>query len=332
MNAGTERSAAGRIALEPGDAAPPTSLSVVVPTFGRPLLLERCLRGLADQSRPPEQIVVVCRGDDRPSREMTLSLAQELPIEQVISEEPMLCAQMDLGVAASTGDVVALTNDDAIPRNGWAERLLGLYDAPDVGAVGGRDVLRDEPDAPAPRDARVGTVTLSGRALGNHHRQNVGVRDVDFLKGVNLSLRRALWHVDHDLLGHGTQTNWEIGTCLRIRRLGWRVLYDPELLVDHTPAARVGAPRRSSRDPSTIEFAAHNELYELLRWLPWWRSMIAASRAIVVGSKARPALVTGVWLVAHGMRPRQALAEVRVANAARWRAVSARPWRDRWET
>jgi hypothetical protein len=302
----------------------------VVPTFARPTPLERCLRGLAAQSRRPEQIVVVCRADDRASRELTLSLARELPIEPVICDQPLLCVQMDLGVAAATGDIVALTNDDAVPRSEWAERLLGLYREPLVGAAGGRDVLPDELATPVPRDARVGLTTLSGRPLGNHHREGVGVRDVDFLKGVNLSLRRQLWHVDRDLLGRGTQTNWEIGTCLRIRRLGWRVVYDPELLVDHEPAPRVGAPVRSSRDPQMIEYAAHNELYELLRWLPWWQAVIAALRAVFVGSKARPGPIVGIWLAAHGTKPHQALSEVRVATAARWKALIARPRRDRW--
>jgi hypothetical protein len=327
---GTDRQADQGTAFEPGSAPAPASLSVVVPTFARPVSLERCLRALAAQTRPPEQIVVVCRADDPASHELTLSLSREIPIEAVMCDVPLCSAQLDLGAAAAIGDVVALTDDDAMPRSEWAERLLGLYSAPDVGAAGGRDVLPDALATPVPRDARVGLVTLSGRALGNHDRPNVGVRDVDYLKGVNLSLRRQLWHVDHDLLGRGTQSSWEIGTCLRIRRLGWRVVYDPGLLVDHEPAPRVGVPARSSRDPQMIEYAAHNELYELLRWLPWWQSAIAASRAVLVGSKAEPGPMAGIWMAAHGKKPRQALAEVRVATAGRWRALLARPRRDRW--
>jgi GT2 family glycosyltransferase len=323
--------ASSRLTPHAGDAMP-ASLSVVVPTFRRAQSLEACLRALAAQTRAPEQIVVACSADDQASQQLTRSLAREIPVELVISEHPNVCAQMNRGVTAATGDVVALTDDDAMPRAEWAARLLGLYATPLVGAAGGRDVISGGEAISGPRQEAVGVVTRSGRAIGNHHREGVGVRDVDFLKGVNLSVRRELWHVDRGLLGGGTQMHWEIGTCLRIRRLGWRVVYDPELVVDHRPAARVDAPTRSSRGPSSLEWEAHNELYELMRWLPRWHGAIAASRAFAIGSKHRPGLVAGAWLAMHGSTPREALTEVRFATAGRWRAVKARPRRDRWAT
>jgi cellulose synthase/poly-beta-1,6-N-acetylglucosamine synthase-like glycosyltransferase len=323
--------ASSRLTPQPRDTVP-ASLSVVVPTFRRAQSLEACLRALAAQTRAPEQIVVACSIDDQASQQLTRSLAREIPVELVISEHPNVSAQMNRGVTAATGDIVALTDDDAMPRAEWAARLLGLYNAPRVGAVGGRDVIAGAQAISGPQRDAVGVVTRGGRSVGNHHREAVGVRDVDFLKGVNLSVRRALWHVDEGLLGSGTQMHWELGTCLRIRRLGWRVLYDPELVVDHLPAARVSAPTRSSRDPGSLEWDAHNEIYELVRWLPPGPAAIAAVRAFAIGTKHRPGLVAAAWHVAHGSTPREALTELRFATAGRWRAVKARPRRDRWAT
>jgi hypothetical protein len=208
---------------------------------------------------------------------------------------------------------------------------MSLYRESNVGAVGGRDVIRDPTVDSRPGGKPVGIVTRSGQPLGNHHREGFGVRDVEFLKGVNLSVRRQLWHVDLSLLGTGNQSHWELGTCLRIRRLGWRVLYDAQLLVDHYADVRVGEPQRESRDAYRLERDAHNELYELVRWLPWWQSMAAVSRAIMVGSKDVPGLAVGLWLAGHGTEPKQALAEARAATKGRWLAIRARPRRDRWE-
>lgn len=317
-------------ALVPGVAPVPQSLSVVVPTFRRPLSLERCLRALVAQTRALDQIVVVCRADDQASRDATASLAREMPIQLMTCDQPRLCAQMDLGVAAAIGDVVALTDDDSAPTAQWADRLMSLYREPSVGAVGGRDVIHDPTVDSRPAGKPVGTVTRSGRPLGNHHHEGFGVRDVQFLKGVNLSVRRQLWHVDLNLLGNGNQSHWELGTCLRIRRLGWRVLYDAQLLVDHYTDVRAGEPPRGSRDAYTLERDAHNELYELLRWLPWWQSATAASRAIMVGSKDVPGMAVGIWLAARGTKPQQALAEVRATTRGRWLAIRVRPRRDRW--
>jgi glycosyltransferase involved in cell wall biosynthesis len=324
------KSAAEVVEPVPGTAPIPESLSVVVPTFRRPLSLERCLRALAAQTRAVEQIIVVCRADDHAGHDAAASLAHELPLALLTCDEPRLCAQMDLGVAAAIGDVVALTDDDSAPTPQWAERLMSLYREPDVGAVGGRDVLRIPTVDSRPSGKPIGIVTRGGRPLGNHHRQGVGVRDVQFLKGVNLSVRRQLWHVDLDLLGDGNQSHWELGTCLRIGRLGWRVLYDPELLVDHYPEVRAGEPQRGSHDPYSLRRDAHNELYELVRWLPSWQAALAVVRAMMVGSKDVPGIAVGFWSAAHGTGLPSVVAELRASTGGRWLALRARPRRDRW--
>jgi hypothetical protein len=307
--------------MVPGDARTPQSLTVVVPTYRRPASLERCLHALNGQTQPPDQIVVACRTDDQRSQEVAASHAGEMSIEVVKCPHPRLVQQMNLGVAAATGDVVALTDDDSAPRDDWAKRLTQLYRAPDVGAVGGRDVIHLPTVDSRTNGQRVGIVTRSGRPLGNHHREGVGVRDVDFLKGVNLSIRRALWHVDIDLRGDGNQSHWELGTCLRIRRLGWRVVYDPELLVDHYPDIRVGEPQRGSRVAAKLEGDAHNELHELLCWLPRWQAATAAGRALLIGSKELPGVAVGAWLARNGVPIRQVVAEVRAATRGRLDAI-----------
>jgi cellulose synthase/poly-beta-1,6-N-acetylglucosamine synthase-like glycosyltransferase len=319
-----------RAGSAPGSLPVPESLSVVVATFGRPESLERCLRAVAVQTRTADQIVVVFRLDDPPTRERLERLAREMPIEPIGCEQPRLCAQLDLGVASATGDVVALTDDDAEPSVSWAQRLLCLYADSDVGAAGGRDVLAGPEADGEPTDLPVGVVTRGGRPLGNHHRQGSGVRDVEFLKGVNLSIRRELWHIDQGLIGSGNQTHWELGTCLRIRRLGWRVRYDPGIVVHHEPGVRAGEPPRGSRERFVLERDAHNELYELVRWLPRWQAAAAVARASLVGSRELPGIGAAVWLAAHGLPPRRVFGELRASSVGRLRALRARPRRDRW--
>ena len=288
------------------------------------------MRALANQTRPPDQIVVACRSDDPESQHAAAGLAHDLALEVAVSAPTGLCAQMNLGVAHATGDVVALTDDDSAPRPDWAERLLSLYGAPDIGAVGGRDVIADPRVRSSRSNRPVGIVAPSGRPHGNHHHEGTGVRDVDYLKGVNLSVLRHLWHVDLGLLGTGNQSHWELGTCLRIRRLGWRVLYDPELLVDHYTDDRVGEPQRASRAAERLERDAHNELYELTRWLPWWQAIAATSRAFAVGSRELPGVAVALWLTAHGRPCSQVRDELRAGTRGRFRAVGAHPRRGRW--
>jgi len=73
-------------------------------------------------------------------------------------------------------------------------------------------------------------------------------------------------------------------------------LYDPTILVEHFTEPRIGEQQRAVRDAYALERDAHNELFELVRWLPRWQWPIAAANALLVGSRAEPGLVAGAWL------------------------------------
>jgi len=72
------------------DVDPPTTVSVVVPTYGRPDSLARCLTALAAQSRAPEQVVVACRADDRLTLEALADLSELVAFDVVTTDAPRL--------------------------------------------------------------------------------------------------------------------------------------------------------------------------------------------------------------------------------------------------
>lgn len=75
------------------------SISVVVPTRGRPALLGRCMEALEAQSVPVEAVVI----EDRQGRGPAWARNE--------------------GVRRARGDVVCFTDDDCVPAPGWAEAL-----------------------------------------------------------------------------------------------------------------------------------------------------------------------------------------------------------------
>lgn len=242
-------------------------VSVLVPSYGRPASLARCLAALAGQTHAPDEVVVGVRTGDA----ATIAVAEEaraagLPVRVATTADAGVVAAMQAALDAASGDIVALTDDDARPFPAWIEGLLAHFQsAPDVGGVGGRDWQPYERG-----DARrVGVVQWFGRVIGNHHLGAGAVRDVDVLKGVNCSFRAPLLRAvgfDRRLRGSGAQLYWELGVCLPMRRAGWRLLYDPSVAVDHDVAPRLDADhlhRGVFAEPPLVD-AVHNETVALL--------------------------------------------------------------------
>ncbi len=276
------------------------AISVVIPTYGRPNDLLRCLRALEGQEVAAREVIVVRRRDDGPTREALAGFNSRLPLKIEVVEARRQSVAMNAGVAAASSPIVALTDDDAIPRSGWIAGLEARHAEAAVGAAGGRDLVHTSTGTIDGQAHDVGLVRWYGRCVGNHHLGSGTVRDVDFLKGVNLSVRRELWELDERLQGSGIQMHWEMDVSLGIRRGGHRVIYDPALVVDHHPAPRVDSgDRRSLRTPAWVRNEAHNEALVLLKWLPLPRGLVALGYGLLVGTSAAPGLLRALAAVAR---------------------------------
>lgn len=263
-------------------------IDVIVPTYRRPELLVRCLGALAAQTRPADRVIVVARLDDVASHDLVRAF--DGPIRDLVLvtvDEPGVLAAMSAGLAASSAVVVAFTDDDAAPRPEWIERLLGHFEEPSVGAVGGRDVV---PGQEAPLTDRVGVFEKWGRVVGKHHLGRGPAREVDILKGVNMAFRaEALALAAPGVLrGSGAQVDFELLTCAYARRAGWRVVYDPAMLVDHEGAPRQGADQRVRPAASAVFDAAFNSVVAACALEARGR---VAAYGLAVGTHDRPGIV-----------------------------------------
>lgn len=273
-----------------GTGAYAPAIDVIVPTYRREVLLQRCLAALASQTRNPDRVIVVARADDAASHEVVEGFANRVAgLELVTVEAPGVIAAMSAGVAASAGAIVAFTDDDAAPRPDWIERLLVHFEDPTVGAVGGRDVIPGHEGRPL--TDQVGIFQRSGRMVGGHHLGTGPPRDVDVLKGVNMAFRAEALALPAPavLRGTGAQVDFELLCCAFARRRGWRVVYDPAVLVDHEGAARHGADRRVRPDLSAVFDAAFNSIVAGCALEPGQR-LRRAAYGITIGTADRPGL------------------------------------------
>jgi GT2 family glycosyltransferase len=230
---------------------------------------------------------------------------------------------MNAGVMAAGADILVFTDDDARPHDDWIQRLVTAYADPSVGAVGGRDVIYQHGGVEEGFANVVGRVRWYGRVDGNHHLGTGAPREVDVLKGVNLSLRRALWAVDSRLRGTGAEPHWELELTLKIGWLGWRVVYDPEAVVDHFVAPRMQERQRDDVSPAYVCASAHNETYALLKWSPLIRVPIVLAYGILVGSRMAPGVAAAARRLRRGDGRGRVFVDLRAALAGRLLAVGS---------
>jgi N-acetylglucosaminyl-diphospho-decaprenol L-rhamnosyltransferase len=234
--------------------AEPRWATVVVNYEAGPLLLACVESLLADTSAGTPEIVVVDNG----SRDGSVAtLCRTLPNVRVVEPGGNVgyAAAANRGTAATTAPVVVVCNPDLEVRPGTAAAMLGRLTAePDLAAVG--PALRN-PDGsqypsarahPALLDAAghalLGRVSPRNRFTRRYRQLDVDwtrPRDVDWLSGAMLFLRRAAV----DSVGGWDEGYFmymeDVDLCWRLRRMGWRIAYEPGGEALHVQGASTAA-------------------------------------------------------------------------------------------
>jgi GT2 family glycosyltransferase len=302
-------------------AAPPATLSVVIPTYQRPVWIRRAVLSLAAQTRRPDEVIAVARDTDHPTHEAIATLVATgglpFPLRRETVSAPGFIPPVQTGVAAATGDVIAVMDDDAEAETDWAARLLAAYADPLAGAVGGR-IINMTGDVPTPVEttARVGNVTLLGRFIGNMYRQPSfdHLVEVDFLMGGNMSFRRDVARrLEFDLeLNRNVAQGYEVDLGLQVKRMGCKVIFDPRLGVRHYSAPRQTVGMRPTADAEAVQWYSYNHARVALRRLPPWHGALAFSYLVTVGERRAP----GVLPMLLGPLARRAGFDVTAAGPA----------------
>ncbi|WP_244817224.1 glycosyltransferase family 2 protein [Caballeronia sp. Lep1P3] len=139
-------------------------VSVVVPTYRRPDMLERCLRAIIaqDYDKARYEIIVCDDGPDEATRSRVAALAREFDDAPRIRYVPVTATQGPAGARnagwhASGAPLIAFTDDDTIPDPHWlAAGIAALCAGAD--AVSGRIVV---PLGPRPTDYEQDAAGLS---------------------------------------------------------------------------------------------------------------------------------------------------------------------------
>lgn len=244
---------------------------------------------LQEQIKPVDQVIVVVRDTDAETWQFLAQYkADNLPLHTVKVRQSGVVAALNAGLAAVEGDIVSITDDDAAPHPDWLERIAAYFTCDSrLGGLGGRDWIHHGSKLENESRLVVGQLQWFGRVIGNHHLGVGEPREVDVLKGVNMSFRKEAigqLRFDERMRGTGAQVHFEMAFTLALKRAGWKIIYDPNVAVDHYPAQRFDEDQRNNFNEIAFINLVHNETLVLLEHLPFIRRIVFLFWAVFVGT------------------------------------------------
>lgn len=196
-------------------------VSVAIPCYNGESYLARCLKSIHQQTLHPVEVIVV----DDASSDNSVMLAARLGARVIRHDRRRgAAAARNTAIKNATSDLIALVDADTELAVDWLERLSSYFSDPSVAGAGGALIER-----PSPRLA-------------------------DQWRAVHLRCDMARLLADERsfcLLGHGTlfRRNALIQAglyneryicggedsdiCYRLRRMGWKLVYDPDAISYH---------------------------------------------------------------------------------------------------
>lgn len=217
--------------------------AIVIVYRSNPTALLRCIRGLEQQSVPPQRVIIVDNSEEADLKTMDLGNAEVLRCSGNIG----FAAGNNLAIANSDHEFIALLNPDAFPESSWLEDLLkAAKETPQCAAFGSVQLLDETPEI---LDGIGDSYHLSGvfRREGHSRRRDEygGLQPREIFSpcaAAALYRRDALEAVggfDEDFFCYGE----DVDLGFRLRLAGWKSMLAPDAVVRHVGSASSGGQR-----------------------------------------------------------------------------------------
>ncbi|HEX4108393.1 MAG TPA: glycosyltransferase [Solirubrobacteraceae bacterium] len=211
-------------------------VSVIVCTRDRPSDLDACLQALA---RVPgiHDVVVIDSASEPPCEDVVqrhMGSVEQLSYVRV--SQGGLSIARNAGVAATSGEILAFIDDDALADPGWASEIRAALTPPRAGGVGGR--CRPLFGGSRPRWLSDRLLCWAGIThFGDRPRQARSTADYPY--GANMAFTRAALEAAgpfdprRGAGGSGDVAGEDTDICARVRTAGYEVWLWPSAIVDH---------------------------------------------------------------------------------------------------
>lgn len=201
-----------------------STVSVLICTYNRPELLDQALAALIiNTTEKPSEVVIVNGGDERADEIVKRFMGiGSVEVKLIKTRNVNLATSRNVGLPCCTGDIVAMTDDDAEVFPDWITQIKRVHrEHPEAGAVGGAIIGAESQHNLLSRLADLTTFP-----------QPETPRYVRSLPGVNVAYKREVLELvgsqDVSLFrGEDVDFNW------RVKKLGYEVYFHPDVKVIH---------------------------------------------------------------------------------------------------
>lgn len=203
-------------------------VSIIIPAFNSEATIRDLLESLMllDYNKDSLEIIIVDGG----STDGTMEIAKSYPVRIIVESKRGINVARNSGVKFSKGEILVFTDSDCVVPKDWIRKIVEDFRDQSVGCVGG-SALRCE-DNFLSRYADVSVVPVLRRFRKREILDNVKLL-LRYPAGCNMAFRREAVEkagLFNEKIHYGFD---EDDLAERVCRLGYKMLLDPEVIVQH---------------------------------------------------------------------------------------------------
>lgn len=214
-------------------------ISVVIPTLDRGDILTETLKNLLRQDYTDFEIVVVDQ-TKTPKKDLLDSIKSQEKIKYIHLDRKGSPHARNVGVKNASGTIILFLDDDIEIRDKeFIRHHANCYTDSRIGLVGGRVIYDFE--KPSPDFNQVGRLKFFGLYEITNFDANIKT-EIDHAAGGNFSVLKSVFNDvgGFEELYRGNAHMEETDFCLRVKRAGWKLIFEPRAVVRHLQSASGG--------------------------------------------------------------------------------------------
>lgn len=228
---------------KPKEMTPEIITSIIIPIFNCFIYTKQCIETLLSQINNTIEIIII---NDASTEDNIYKYFDSINTKvKVIHNEKNkgFLKSCNTGAKSAQGRYLLFLNNDTIPQENWLENLLEIFEKDEKVSAAGAKLIY--PDGKLQEAGGIIFNDGSGYNYGrnddpNNYKYNY-VREVDYCSGACLLVRKDVFEKIDGFDEQFTPAYYEdTDLCFAIRKLGYKVIYQPKSNVIHFEGASCG--------------------------------------------------------------------------------------------